>query len=601
MSHETIVTHHCLGLEFLGKCSYDPNDPTVYFRMGQLLTLVAISLAVYKILTPIIKLRIEAGSLFIKRKICFLPNFSWSAFSILAILAITFVLFANTLPSWHLVIPNNSWPIVWYPIFWEVFAFLTIAFLAWRTINTIRKPATLNGGNFDVFFENIFKIISSGKDEDKFALAEDIRHSLPKLFSTYDGYFYKEKKVEHDVWKNSGKKMNEGISTLELNELVKEDARAQEKLELTKSEQYCFNILGLFSDRPFCEVIATRSPMFLVSFIHHASRQPHRFEMEQILRNIMEISFERKDSILNRENLNNGLREFQIITPSLFKNETLLFLKNPLGFLEYFHFSEVWQVDLYFRLLKTATEHSFKTQNHQTLGNIYNPYISLNQIVNFHYGYDFTKKIQLFEHSRTGLTKMFEFIQRDNYKKIQTFVPKIISPFPAGFKQQKKSIPFEVGFEHYLAKAVFEVLSELSRIKEINLGEELSIRGIVYVLLSDLSAYDKDKQVTNILDEYVKFHIEDRNFSSRWYPPLAKIFLSTFRLNYPDGNDDIYKETRIFVLEKFKKDFHSLYQKDKKFARGLLPYSCSYEPSSKTLSMEPLMDRWGEVQTLKCD
>ena len=56
--------YSCFGLDFLGQCNYDPTNPTVYFSIGQLIPLLAIAIAVYQILSPIVKLRIVSNKLF---------------------------------------------------------------------------------------------------------------------------------------------------------------------------------------------------------------------------------------------------------------------------------------------------------------------------------------------------------------------------------------------------------------------------------------------------------------------------------------------------------------------------------------------------------
>ena len=59
-------SHYCLGVESWGECEYNPASPIVYFRMGQLLILFSIFVAVYKNLNPVTDLKIRASTLFKK-------------------------------------------------------------------------------------------------------------------------------------------------------------------------------------------------------------------------------------------------------------------------------------------------------------------------------------------------------------------------------------------------------------------------------------------------------------------------------------------------------------------------------------------------------
>ena len=97
----------CLGLEVLGKCTYDPSNPErIYFSIGSLIAVVALFLAFSQLKKPIIKFRLRVGK--VKDSIVY------GVF----IIAIIFVFLAAILPF----IPGTALPLLGYPIFWELLA-----------------------------------------------------------------------------------------------------------------------------------------------------------------------------------------------------------------------------------------------------------------------------------------------------------------------------------------------------------------------------------------------------------------------------------------------------------------------------------------------
>ena len=150
---------HCLGLEILGDCLYNPENPIVYFRMGQLLTLFAISFTIYNILNPITVLRIKASWLF-REHVFF--RFNW--FMIMIGFSILSVFYSNILP----ILPKFfKAPVIGYPIFWESLSFLLLLTLAWAIHGLIRGYAKFSRDNSKHFLFTTLDIIS-----------EDVRSSV---------------------------------------------------------------------------------------------------------------------------------------------------------------------------------------------------------------------------------------------------------------------------------------------------------------------------------------------------------------------------------------------------------------------------------------
>ena len=117
----------CLGVSFLGNCSYDPSSPaSTYFSLGELVAAIALLLAFIQLARTKTKFRLVAKNL---------PNkFIYS----IIISSIISVFIATLLP----IIPGKPVPLLGYPIFWEVLAAAIIITLsAYMLKSTLEKSA----------------------------------------------------------------------------------------------------------------------------------------------------------------------------------------------------------------------------------------------------------------------------------------------------------------------------------------------------------------------------------------------------------------------------------------------------------------------------
>ena len=603
----------CFGLDFLGQCGYNPNNPVVYFSIGQLLVLFVIAIAIYQILNPIIKLRIKSSRWFqIKifsslSKVKLPYPFQWISIFLkkhfpikiipaLCFISIVSVFFSSIIPS----IPNfYKFPIIGYPIAWEFLSGCILAFLGFLIIRTIIRPASLNKNNCEEFFNEILNIIDNNNEAELVALAKELTISLEKILSTVESretHYMEIKKLAQEKYAK-----NQSVYFYQLDKLINSDKELKEKIQFTKEELYCYDIVNLLSDKTFCNVVSRKAPQFFEEFIrclnsvHFIGHSRCKF----ILSNIMAASFKNKDSILNRENQIDGLSGVSNLTDLVFKNHTLLQMyhfTSLISFFESIEFKDDWQIKLYFSCLKRSLEFSFETEYHQVSDHIHIGIYKLKDFINKNFFIkSFEKKTELINSFSIELSRTLSFL-KEHKGKIKVYHSNDIFFFPL-FYINKYDQPHEVSLYQALAKSIFDLLLTLSTINEKNSNELFHTRLIGVNLLQSVS---NTPEVENILMNYIKFHIDEMNFKKLWYPPLTKHMISIFGLYVPKEEKTEMDKLNNYLINKFKTEFHSLYTTDSKFALDLLPLNVSYNSEEKILT-ETSQTRFSKNITLQCN
>ena len=556
-------TFPCFGLEFLGQCGYNPVNPTVYFSIGQLLSLIIITLAVYKILDPIIKLRIKANRLF-----------KFKIFHVLVLFSIIAVFLSNLIPS----IPNfYKIPVIGYPIFWESLSGLILICLTISFIRIISKPAQLNRYNCKNFFKSSLSIITQKKEKELILLARELTSSLEIIINVIEKY----EQLYFNVQR-----------------------QAHKKYKPNEFQKYCFKIMNLLSDKAFCEIVSCKVPEFSEKFFSIISSDYNFPEQRKVFGNILKSSFEKEDSILNRENQYDGLRVMSNLTRLVFKNQKSLQqcpFYSITSSIEQVKFTKEWQIKLYFSCLKEALKFSLDVKCHQTLKNIHDGVLSIQNILEdiLYSQLLFKKQIDLFRSISVEINLLYTLYK--NKEQIETYSSYSYSLFPMGFPSDKGS-KHEVSLYHVLAKSIFDFILTMSQFDLKNHHEEFLVRLTGISLLTNVlqDSSKQSKEISKILVSYIKFHIDEENFKKRYYPALTKYMILVFGLYYPNKKETEWDFLKCYLLDKLKKEFHSLYMLDKKFALELLPFSVSYDPAKKIMT-QVVDSRYEKNIILQCE
>jgi len=162
----------CLGLEFLGECSYNPSDPISYFTLGNLVSVIAILLAISQLTKPIIEFRIRSNNLNLKTLNC------------LVLIAIISIFIATLLPF----IPGKAMPLLGYPVFWEFLSAVLFVVLAIYVISTITKPAQFTKKNANQFLNATVLYIAKGGEERLNELAKEILPSISSIIQEANNF-----------------------------------------------------------------------------------------------------------------------------------------------------------------------------------------------------------------------------------------------------------------------------------------------------------------------------------------------------------------------------------------------------------------------------
>ena len=622
-------TFPCFGLEFLGQCGYNPVNPTVYFSIGQLLSLLIITVAVYKILNPIIRLRIRANRLF-KFKLDFFGLKNWiskwkfpspfqplafflknaivririkfNIFYYLIIISIISVFISSIIPS----IPDfYKIPVIGYPIFWEILSGSILTCLGIYFIKIINKPAQLNKHNCEDFFKSSLFIIERREEKELTSLARELTSSLETIITVvkdYEQFYCAVQSLAHEKYASN----NNPFSVYELNQLIQKDEDLQKMIQLNEFQWSCFKIMDLLSDKFFCEIVSCKAPEFSKKFFSIAFFNYNSSEQRKIFGNILKSSFENENSILNRENQYDGLRGVSNLTSLVFENHTLLQqfpFYSIISWIESVKFTKEWQIELYFSCLKSSLKFSFDVECHQTLRHIHDGLLSVEGILKgiLYSQLPFKKQMNLFNRISFEINNILYFLY-ENKGQIKTYSSNSPLLFPMFFHSDNKNRHYEVSLYHVLAKSIFDLILILSLVDLKSSDEEYSVRLTALTLLMDVlqDSHKKNKEILKILVNYIKFHISEMNFNNRHYPALTKYMILVFGLYYPHKKETEWDFLQCYLLDKLKKEFHSLYILEKKFALNLLPFSVSYDPSKKIMTQVVGL-RFEKERTLQCE
>ena len=410
------------------------------------------------------------------------------------------------------------------------------------------------------------------------------------------------------------------INSMSVFKKIKKDKDFQKIVQLNPALYTCFKIIEILSDKSFCRVVACKVPSFSEKFFSLFSKDiSSNGNTSQIFDNILQASFIDKESTLNRENQYDGLAGIKNLTSAIFKNHKLLQQRNPFGLLfpSKIEFKESWQIKLYFSCLKTAIEASFNisynetTDGHKTihpkdtemLRNIYHAcvgdsIISNGILGNIPFNLSFNKKMNLFDTISFEIQQLLIFIN-ENENNIKDFNIDRCNIIPNRLKIYIQE-PHQISLYHVLARMIFDFFIELSKIEIKNSDDFWYLRHAGIDCITSLSICRKVRSIDDILITYIKTHIDEENFKQRHYPALTKYMLLLFGLYYPQKKENEWDKFKIYLLDKLKKEFHSLYTVEANFALDMLPFNLSYHPSTKVITQNIIL-RGQEKVTLKCE
>lgn len=535
----------CLGLKILSGCTYDPANPRVYFTLGDLVSVIALLLAIIQFTSPIIKFRIKTRDL------------SDKILTFLAITAITSIFLSTILP----LIPGEALPLIGYPIFWELLSGIILVLVGTHAIFVITRTAKFTPKNAEQYLKATVSLIARGDEESLNKLAEEIYPSISDVIKEariYDRYQAREAKSKNEIY------------------------------EVSKTTIIANTILDVWSDKLFCQAIVCKYPMSAIELIAQLSKNPISGCGMALCNEIINQSFENQNSILNREEKYSGLGFFKNFMLQCFSNWAFVdSIYRPLQSWEHYKNPlKEWKVKKYCECTNIAFDSYLKDKNYWqspsslfvAIGNLAD--LTSYQITNI-------KNLSENEIYNSESAKILYEIS-DGYKNIIASILKV-DDYPEYVFDEKNYDPYrDPSIFGIVANGIYKFFEHLAIAK----GHDDFIRNFAIGVWLDVFGVSSSKQTKNQeeIGKRLLFHIrkkidENLDHKQRWYPAVTKLILSLNGIYESDANTDASMSSRFHkeFLKEIKEKFPLLYEAEEKFALSMLPDSFEYDSTNNKL------------------
>lgn len=535
----------CLGLKILGGCSYDAANPRVYFTLGDLLSVFALLLAIIQLTSPIIKFRIRASNL--KNKLLIF----------LLVTAVISVFLSTILPF----IPGEALPLIGYPIFWELLSALILVVVGAYVIWIITKTAKFTKKNAETYLNATASFIAKGDEEQLNKLAEEIYPSISSVIAEariYNRYEAIEAKKKNEVY------------------------------EVSKTTKIANTILDAWSDKLFCQAIVCKSPASAIEIIAELSKNPSSRVGIALSDEIINQSFENKNSILNREEKYSGLGFFRNFMSQCFSSWKFVdSTYRPLQSWEHYKNTLAgWKVKKYCECTNISLQSYLQSKEY----------------------WQFPSSLSVALRNMAALA-MYQVTSIENISEHELYASesqKILSEISQGYQDiigavlEVDDYPLydydEINYDHFkdpsifgiVAKGIYEFFERLAMVK----GRDDFIRDYAIRIWLDIfgagpSEISKNQEE---IGKRLLFHIkkkvdENLDHKQRWYPAITKLLLSLNGIYDSESKDDDSMSMKFHkeFLQMIKDKFPLLYKTEAKFAINMLPESFEYDTVNNKL------------------
>lgn len=309
----------CLGVKWLGQCSYMMHDPQqIYLAVGHLLPPLMLLLVFFNILTPGSRFRLNTKSFNIKKAV---------KYYISAVICVFIAALVTLLPFPRI-------PVVGYSIVWELLGGALFITATLRLMATIYKPALFTRQNFKTYFRHCLSILESEKNEELQFLAEELAYSIPAIIAAIK---------EHSKLPSSEAHKN-------------------------KYGKYAALLLNILSSEKFCKFMVLNAPSTPVKLLEQITAQKLYHEgAEGFVHAILTQAFIQQDSVLHADTLEKRIDYTGYSSRSKFFRYTfrnLDFLDSHFDPLHSWHHESdtdiaPWKIQRYFTVFRAAIETYF--------------------------------------------------------------------------------------------------------------------------------------------------------------------------------------------------------------------------------------------------
>lgn len=510
-----------------------------------MLSVIALLLAISQLTRPIIKFRIRSH------------NLSYRTLISLATIAIISVFIATILPF----IPGQALPLVGYPVFWELLSALLFVGAGIYVILSITKPAKFTSKNAEKYLNSTVSFIAKGGEERLNELAEEIYPSISSVINEarkYDQYQARAAKERGEDYK------------------------------VSETTMIANTVLDVWSDKLFCESLVCRSPASAIEIISQVSKDSNTGVGYALCHEVINQSFEKNNSILNREEKYSGLGFFKNFMHQCF--DDWRFIEGnyrPLQAWEHYKNTLTdWKVKKYCECVNLAFKSYLKSKNYWQ------------QPSSLYVAVDTMSSLSMYQ-----MTNLSHISEHEIYS---SYNQKILSEISQGYVDIIKTViknndypQYEFNekeYDHFkdqsifgiVAKGVYEFFEKLAMAK----GHDDFIRHYAIRIWLDIFGV-QSSNISNNQNEIGKrllFHIREKinenlNHEQRWYPAITKLLLSLNGI-YESDNDDDKRISAVFhkeFLEMIKDKYPTLYKTEEEFALNMLPESFTYDCDNNKL------------------
>lgn len=530
----------CLGLPFLGSCIYDPaNPPWRIISLGDTIAAISLVLAFSQLLTPTLKYRIN--SIFPKVYVL------WA-------IAVVFIVTASILP----LLPGEAWPLLGYPIFWELIGAALIVsgicMLLWKFTSQLKfKASTVRQ-----IKGLVVRVIATGDEKDLAELALSLQRILKDLVSSlnlYDGF-------EAEMAR-----------------------RENRKYEVPQLSLEADNILKLCSDQSFCFAVVRKQPGFAITLIHEIQKQKayNNNLARPLLWEIMRQAIMNEDSILYREEKYRGLGYTRGFTKIAFTDPEFNEEALPLSLFNFSLEKKVTteQLDRFGDILAMLTK-AYLEQ-----GRFYEHSYSINGTFGMLLGYATSVAYRVDSFSEDELYRSEPYRALSSIaRSLETCIKILAEDERLADEQlvnQWKNVPRDRDYSIYERTAdwLYKLMEALSHTRKYDEAFRFILIGPWMEIYPVTAAGAFRKEVQWRLEEKI-FEQLKVNLEEGYYPAISRPLISVLGL-YSDERPREYSRLKEKFFAYLREHFLNLYKVDRERALDKLPATVTFEPRTRRL------------------
>ena len=526
-----------LLLGLINQISYDPASPRIYFSIGNVISAIALFLALTQLIKPIVEFRLSIG-IFRKTRLY-----------ILFFIAILFVFIAAILPF----IPGTALPFLGYPVFWEIIAGSLFVFGAIIFLWKVNRPVKFNKRNYKLYLEHCTSSIAKGDENDFRILSNDeIYNSIKNVIKAC-------------------KKYNSGIARF---------AKIKDKkYEISEYTRYALTLLNVWSDEKLCQIIVCYVPRTAAEIFRQIKEQElYSSGGSSLVQQLVRQSFLNRNSILYREEDYFGLGHFKTFTNLVFGDCELVESSfQPLQAWSHWNDNlETWKVKKYMEVLKVSTKAHLASsweKGHRS---------------GLSYGFETAAHIALSECCTLDKLSDKEIYDSSPYKNLREIawglkrIIELLSEYEKNIREyefDEKTYDYFQDFSIYgvVAKGIYGFLENLSTVY----SKDEDVRMLAVTLWLDVYPVSKSQESKAIVEVQKRLNIYlfkkfEENLKELYYPALTRLWINLMGLQ--TGREECganLVNRKLFEL--LREYYEKAVKTDSKKAKDMIPDKVRYD------------------------